>query len=625
MQRQLVQRVGQRGQVRAQVGHLLLGPVAAASQHVGGDAAVLQRALVHAHVGGGAQQHHAVGVGERAPRAGQVSDPLGQQARLGRPPDGRLRGAQPVAEGLGLAAVPVAGREPLLPALLVAVGDQQLDARVGPRRLVARTRALDERVEVLAPEAPEGQVDRVQDLAAAAEVHRHPLGPALRARLGQVAAEDAHVGVAEAVDRLALVADAEQVAALQQSQQLVLERVGVLELVDHHVREALAVLVADAGMGLEQVARHQLQVVEVQARAPALELRVVVVVERHQLADQHVVVVLAVVQAEGQVGLVCLDVRLARRALQHLGAGLEAQLPDLRRLGHLLRGQRPEDRAATLELGPHPLGRDGVDPAKLRQRGGGRGRQRLQLARGPGRGHLRQPRAALALAAQVPVGGAHHVGQLVRRVRRQQRQAARVLAGAHEIAERLVEGVDGQPLGLERVQHPELGIQAGGEGVRAQHPRAETVDGGDPGGLGLARVLLLPQLQEPRSHAARQLRRGLLGEGDGQHRVDRAPVLEHRLDEPLDQHGRLARPGPGADQDRAVTAPDGPRLLIGELGRAHVSTRQIDGCEQPPRHAQLSGHETRSPPRMRVAVVAIERWAQSVRSAKSASGTTSLS
>ena len=60
MQRQLVERVGQRRQVGAQVGHLLLGPVAAPAQHVGGDAAFLERALVDAHVGGGTQQQHEV-------------------------------------------------------------------------------------------------------------------------------------------------------------------------------------------------------------------------------------------------------------------------------------------------------------------------------------------------------------------------------------------------------------------------------------------------------------------------------------------------------------------------------------------------------------------------------------
>ena len=118
VQRQLVQRVGQRGQVGAQVGHLLLGPVAAPAQHVGVDAAVLERALVHAHVGGGAQQQHAVAVGERPARAGQLVDPLGQQPRLGLAPDGHVGGAEACRTA---GRRPPSGREALLPALWLAV------------------------------------------------------------------------------------------------------------------------------------------------------------------------------------------------------------------------------------------------------------------------------------------------------------------------------------------------------------------------------------------------------------------------------------------------------------------------------------------------------------------------
>src|SRR6266536_2542201 len=53
--------------------------------------------------------------------------------------------------------------------------------------------------------------------------------------------EDLDVGVAEGVDRLQLVADGAGIVARDELEQLELERVGVLELVDHDALEALAV------------------------------------------------------------------------------------------------------------------------------------------------------------------------------------------------------------------------------------------------------------------------------------------------------------------------------------------------------------------------------------------------
>jgi hypothetical protein len=71
-----------------------------------------------------------------------------------------------------------------------------------------------------------------------------------------VLAEDAHVRVPEPVDRLVLVADPEQVVSRQQSEQLVLEPVRVLELVHEHVLEARRVRLAQPLVAREQVARH---------------------------------------------------------------------------------------------------------------------------------------------------------------------------------------------------------------------------------------------------------------------------------------------------------------------------------------------------------------------------------
>ena len=87
-------------------------------------------------------------------------------------------------------------------------------------------------------------------------------------RLGEVALEVedvADVGVAEAVDRLVLVADDHQVAVLggEQLQQPVLGVVGVLVLVDEDVAEGAAPALAHLLEQLEGVDRAHQQVVEV--------------------------------------------------------------------------------------------------------------------------------------------------------------------------------------------------------------------------------------------------------------------------------------------------------------------------------------------------------------------------
>ena len=70
--------------------------------------------------------------------------------------------------------------------------------------------------------------------------------------------------MAEAVDRLLLVADDERVVRRPAVEELELERVRVLELVDHDAREAVRVRRAQRGVLAQQVAGVQLEVVEVQ-------------------------------------------------------------------------------------------------------------------------------------------------------------------------------------------------------------------------------------------------------------------------------------------------------------------------------------------------------------------------
>ena len=100
-------------------------------------------------------------------------------------------------------------------------------------------------------------------------------------------AEDLHVGMAEGVDRLQLVAHRAGVLARHQLEQLELQGVRVLELVDHDALEALAVAGGDAGLAGQQVAREQLEVVEVDSAAGALGRRVGVGVAPQQLVDER--------------------------------------------------------------------------------------------------------------------------------------------------------------------------------------------------------------------------------------------------------------------------------------------------------------------------------------------------
>ena len=143
------------------------------------------------------------------------------------------------------------------------------------------------------------------------------LGPALRGGLRPVLAEHLHVRVAEAVDRLVLVADAEHVVAPELLEQLVLQRVRVLELVHEHVLEALRVLDPQALVIGEQVAGEQLEVLEVDRRAGALAGLVALAVQLEQLAQHRVVaVLLALARERGVAGqrLAVLHARLVQSA-----------------------------------------------------------------------------------------------------------------------------------------------------------------------------------------------------------------------------------------------------------------------------------------------------------------------
>jgi len=110
-------------------------------------------------------------------------------------------------------------------------------------------------------------------------------------------AEDLDVGVAEAIDRLELVADEEELALAvgpgQQVDELALEPVRVLELVHHDRAEAPALAAADLLVVAQQLPRELLQVLEVERRLALLRLAVGGVV-----GEQELLQLLAVARGE---------------------------------------------------------------------------------------------------------------------------------------------------------------------------------------------------------------------------------------------------------------------------------------------------------------------------------------
>ena len=263
VQRQLVERVGQRREPVAQVAHLLLAPVAATAHHVGGDPALHERALVHGHAGGGAQEHHHVAV-VVGPVPGELVDPAWPAAAPRAPATG-------CTPAIAAPERSLLGRQGVVPAPLVAVHHQQLHG--GPVRCrLARAGSLAQRLVVLSPEALEGEGHGVDQLAARAEVHRHARapGPPPRPPRGARGTPPRRRGGSRRSTGSRR-PTRKRLSARDQPEQLALERVHVLELVDHHVlRSAPSSCSRSPSSRRQQVAREQLEVLEVERRALAL-------------------------------------------------------------------------------------------------------------------------------------------------------------------------------------------------------------------------------------------------------------------------------------------------------------------------------------------------------------------
>ena len=96
---------------------------------------------------------------------------------------------------------------------------------------------------------------------------------------------DLHIRTAETVDRLHLVADRAQVLPRHLLNESHLQRVGVLELVDHHDPEPLAIFPRYLRPADQQVDRSCLQVLEVEYAGPVLELPISACILDHEFAQ----------------------------------------------------------------------------------------------------------------------------------------------------------------------------------------------------------------------------------------------------------------------------------------------------------------------------------------------------
>ena len=355
----------------------------------------------------------------------------------------------------------------------------------------------------LAEPSCEHGVHGLQQLRASAEVVQQPQALSERGQARVAIPEQADVGVAKPVDRLPLIADREQVLALQCAHQRQLARVDVLQLVHHQQLEPLRPGPSDLLIS-EQLSREQLEIVEIETVAGPLGGVVALTESDQQLVPQHDRASARLIHGP----------RLQRTRLVQLGGAQQLRLP-ARCAPGLGRGQSRRARSAAAQLGVH----------------------------------LQHRRAR-------PVGGVG--GDQIDRLRASLR---------HELAERLRERLSAQPPRETLVKNFVLLGEPRLARVRAQDPCTEPVKRSDERAVDRPRGGRLPQPEQSCPHTLAQLARGALGERDRQDPPGRDPILAHGPDEPLDEHRGLAAPGARGQQQRLGAPPDSVLLLCGQRPR----------------------------------------------------------
>ena len=551
-ERLVVVPVVQQAQVAEQVDDLLLAEVPSPGRAVGRQAERAERRLVALGVGAGRE--------EQDDLAGRGCAGVDE---LAHPPRDRRR----------LAVAPV--RACLAVAALVA--DEQLD-RVPEHRireLARRVQLLVARPELVAEE----MVDRREHLGPRAVVERQR-----QALLGAFApvAEDGDVGVAEAVDRLELVADEEDVGrprpGFQQVDDLALQPVRVLELVDHQRPEAQLLRLAHALVVAQQVAREQLQILEVERRLALLRGRVLGGEQVEQLLQELLVALRELVEC----GLLEPVAGAAERSGAVAGRRQQGEVEQLLRIR-----RRQSERG--VRSGELLVGHVGI---RGERRGGG-----VQLGEPLGHArHLAELEPQLpARRAQRLVDAREHPPQPLRAVRREQAKALAVARRA-ERRQRALEGLAADHRAVLLVQLAEARVDADRERVRAQQARAEAVDRRDPGAVEPAREVGPAAAVQRGADARAQLARRLARVRDHEHRLDVESLLADGAHEALDEDARLPGSRARGDEDLSLGLDGGELLRVHGRSTRHIAQRSHHEGHVPP-----FGSWRTSPARMRCA------------------------
>ncbi len=169
-----------------------------------------------------------------------------------------------------------------------------------------------------------------------------------------------------------------------------------------------------------------------------------------------------------------------------------------------------------------------------------------------------------------------------------QQPPASGVALAEELGQRRVEAAVREPLGLGVVDDPEARVEAEPGRIAGEQPAAEAVDRRDRGALegdqypleavggGLVAGLerFASAVGERRADPLAELARGALGEREGEDRG--GGVVLAAFDQVADrgavavgEHARLPGPGPGREQDVAITGVDRAPLLGRRLAGTH--------------------------------------------------------
>ena len=378
--------------------------------------------------------------------------------------------------------------------------------------------------------------------------------------------------MAEAVDRLELIADEEPLvvawSAGEQIDQLALQPVRVLELVDHDRTEAQLLSFADRRVVTQEVARAQLQILEVERRLAVLPLLVGGSEADEQLLEQITVGRCELVQRSLLHQAARLFVRCGPLAAQLQIAEVEETVRGRIRLEV---GERLTRRLALCLTGPSVLREAASRFAELvHPVGEARLLAELQDELAPGR-------------PERLVDAREHPPQSVGSVHGKQPEPSRVVVGA-EGRQGRGECFSAQDSSLALVEHTKARVDAGRERMGAKQPMTEAVDGRDPRAVELARQIGTSALDQARADPAAQLARRLLGVRDHEDRLDVDSLVAHGAREALDEHLRLARARARGHEHEPA------RLDSRLLFRVEIHARLI-------RHIEKSSHHVgQSPP-----------------------------